>query len=69
MSYYSGVVGVCTLLRFDLWGQLALGMSAFCNIILSWYSTGLYKWDQLAGGINWHYVAMHSVIGHTSLVK
>ena len=68
MSYCSGVVGVCTL-RFDLLGQLALGMSAFCNIILSWCSRVLYKWAQLPWGINQHYIAMHSVIGHTSLVK
>ena len=66
MSYCSGVVGICTL-SFDLWGQLALGMSAFCNIILSWCSRVLYKWAQFPWGINWHYIAMHSVIGHTSL--
>ena len=43
MSYCSGVVGLCTL-GLDLGGQLVLGTSAFCNIILSWCSRALYTW-------------------------
>ena len=31
-------------------GQLALGTSAFCNVILSWCSRALYKLSLLAGG-------------------
>ena len=56
MSYCSGVIGVCTL-GLDLGGHLVLGMSAFCNTILSWCSRALYTWTLFRGwgwGVNWH---------------
>ena len=48
MSYCSGVVGVYTL-GLDLGGQSVLGMSAFCNIILSLCSRALYIWAVFSG--------------------
>ena len=64
MSYCPTVLCLCST-WFDQGGlksKLALGTSAFCNVILSWCSRALYKWVQLGGTLTLGMSAFCNVI-------